>query len=401
MTYDVVIVGAGCAGLLAAVELAKKSKLSVLLIEQVKRIHDSRNISNGWFGGSAKSDVKIFDEPNFGGSVHTPRLFKAFTEHLTENMNGSLRSVKSKLGKRELDSIQNLGFEVFEPSTYVLSADKMIQIEGSMQKSLQSRITIKTNCRIEKIDKVRGGFNLHTSDNTTYFTKNCILALGRGGANWATHALQSLKVESDSDSYELGVRLEFPERLISKFNSTNFRVKFGDYRTSLMSVRGTIEMENVDELKTSNTRIVSGKPTHNVSFSLLKTFKSKTPLQDVVRLVKIANVLADEQLLREPVSKWLSNTGILSPVPEYASMREGLEKLFELMPLAKKRAVVYAPEARLNTIKFRLSKDMETNIGGLYVVGDMSGHTSSFAQAGCSGLAAAKHIIKEDKARRK
>lgn len=394
MTYDVVIVGAGAAGLLAALELTKKSKLSVLLIEQVKRLHDSRNVSNGWFGGSAKSDVRIFEDIGFGGQVQTAKLFLSFISHLKEHMSGSPRAVKQRLGKRELKAMTDGGYDIFEPNTYTISADKMIQIESSVQKYLQSKIDIKTNCRVERIDRVKGEFHLFTADDNVFTAKRCILALGRGGANWAASALQSLKVDSTADSYELGVRIEFPEKAISHLSSSNFRVSFGDYRTSVITCRGTVEMENVDDFKTSNIRIISGKPSHNASVFLLKRFSSKTPLKDVTRLVKIANVLADEQLLREPASKWLSDTSVLSPVPEYSSMKEGLENFFKLFPLAKKRAVIYAPEARLNTVKFELSKDMQTSVEGLYIVGDMSGQTNSFAQAGCSGILAARHVVK-------
>jgi len=35
---------------------------------------------------------------------------------------------------------------------------------------------------------------------------------------------------------------------------------------------------------------------------------------------------------------------------------------------------------------------METAMNGLYIVGDMSGHTKSFVQAACSGINAARHI---------
>ena len=394
MVYDVVVVGAGAAGLLAAMELSKKTRLSILLIEQVKRLHDSRNVSNGWFGGSAKSDVRIFDDVGFGGQIQTAKLFRSFVSHLKAHMTGSPRQVKHRLGKRDLKAMSDLGFQVFEPNTYIISSDKMIQIESSVQKQLQTKIDIKSNCRVEKIDKVRGEFHLYTADNNVFLAKKCILALGRGGASWTSSALQSLKIDCNSDSYELGIRLEFPEKVVAPLTSSNFRVSFGDYRTSVITRRGTVEMENVDEVKTSNIRVVSGKLTHSASVCLLKKFKSKDPLKEVLRLVKIANVLADEQLLREPVSKWISGTSILSPVPEYASLKDGLEKFFTLFPAAKKRTMVYAPEARLNTVKFKLSKDMESNIGGLYIVGDMSGHTSSFAQAGCSGIVAARHVMK-------
>ncbi len=394
MIYDVAIVGAGAAGLLAAMEITKKSKMSVLLIEQVKRLHDSRNVSNGWFGGSAKSDVRIFEDPGFGGDVLNPVLFKAFMGHLHSHMKGKAKVVRGKLGKKELLKISNLGFSVFEPTTHIISSEKMIQIEKSVQKDLQTRIELKSNCRIEKIDKSGSNFQLYTSDNKVFTAKKCILALGRGGAHWAESALQSLDLQRSSPHFDLGIRLEFPEKALSEFGSSNFRVSFDDYRTSVLTCRGIVEMENVDDIKTSNVRNITGKITHNASCFLLKRFYSKNALSDAVRLVKIANVLADEQLLREPVSRWLAGESVLAPVPEYAGLVDGLSKLLTLIPGAKRRGTVFAPEARINTAIFNLTKDMESTVGGLYIVGDMSGHTNSFAQAGCSGIAAARHILK-------
>ncbi len=394
MIYDVAIVGAGAAGLLAALELTKKSKLSVLLIEQVKRLHDSRNVSNGWFGGSAKSDVRIFEDQGFGGDVQNPILFKALMSHLTSHMKGKPKLIRGSLGKRELTHINSLGFSVYEPTTYILSSDKMIQIEKSVQKLLQSKIEIKSNCRIEKIDKSGSNFQLFTSENKVFTAKKCILALGRGGSQWAVNALSTLDIRGEATGFDLGIRLEFPEKALSEFSSSNFRVAFDDYRTSVFTCRGIVEMENVDDIKTSNIRNMSGKTTHNASCYLLKKFTSNTPLADVVRLVKIANVLADEQLLKEPVSRWLAGESVLAPVPEYAGLVAGLQKLLTLIPGAKRRGTVYAPEARINTCIFELTKDMESTVKGLYIVGDMSGHTNSFAQAGCSGIAAARHIVK-------
>jgi len=103
-------------------------------------------------------------------------------------------------------------------------------------------------------------------------------------------------------------------------------------------------------------------------------------------------VISDQQLMKESVSKFLSGTSSISPIPEYQSLIPGVRELARHFPMLAQKGSFYAPEARLNTVKYKLTKDMETEMNGLYIVGDMSGHTKSFVQAACSGINAARHI---------
>jgi len=80
--YDVVIVGAGPAGIFAALELAQHGRLRVLLIEKGVDIADRRcpartggscshcspcDITTGWGGAGAFSDGKLTLTPEVGG----------------------------------------------------------------------------------------------------------------------------------------------------------------------------------------------------------------------------------------------------------------------------------------------------------------------------------------------
>lgn len=393
--YDVAVVGCGAAGLFAAMELATQSGLSVLLLEQVKRLHDTRNVSNGWMGGSAKSDVRMFIDPGFGGEITDLSIIEYFLAHIQSLTSYSFKLQKGNLSQKLMRRIQDCGMEVDEPTTITIPSDKLIGIEMECRGVLNKVAQVKTNCQVNHINKKGRVFELDTGKGL-FKARKCVLAMGRGGAHWLRNISGDFKsLNYQNNRYDLGVRLEFPHQAIKEFvsKSPSFRLRWDDYRTSAVSSRGTVEMENVFDVKTSNSRSMNGKHTLYSSFAILKTFQEEDALNKVLNLVQIANILADGQLLKEPVGRILNGKSILTPLKEFDQLKEGISRILELFPNLSKRCSLYAPEARLNTIRFDLSKHMESDIKGLYIVGDMSGQTKSFVQSACSGILAAKHII--------
>lgn len=392
--YDVAIVGAGVSGIFSALELSRLQHNNIIIFEQVKRLHDSRNVSNGWFGGSAKSELRLFDSSGFGGNILTPRLYKAVVSHLEANCDGKFKLDKNKLLKKDLKRLEDLGFTVLEPETRLVSSDRMVSIESSVQKLLQTQIEINSDCKVTQIRKAKRHFELLDEDGKIYFAKKVIVSAGRSGASWAAEAMAELPLGHACNSFELGVRLEIPTRQLSGLSSTNFALKFGEFRTSMMLRSCFIEMDNMADFKTANARCLSGKATQSTSMSLYRRFSSNNALYDCQRLVRIANVLGDDQLIREPASRWLSNTHILAPMPEYSTLIPGIEQACRAFPRGSRRVSIYSPDARLNMVKYKLTPGMESTVRGLYIVGDMSGHTSSFAQAAASGVLSARDILK-------
>lgn len=392
--FDVCIAGAGPAGLFAAQELVTRTNLSVLLIEQVRRLHDTRNVSNGWMGGSAKSDVRLFIDPGFGGEISDVHIIEYFLAHIQSYTEHFPKISPRKLGEKQLKALTSKGVEVDDPTTIIIPADKLFAIELACRENLRSSATVKTNCQVKHIRKDRKYFEIETSSGP-FRARNCIMALGRGGAHWLRNIAKDFDgLEYENNRFDLGVRLEFPHQIIKEFSekSSSFRLRWGPYRTTAFSSRGTVEMENVFNIKTSNGRCMHGKYTHFSSVGLLKTFESDDALKKVLNLVQISNILSDEQLLKEPVSRLLSGKSVLSPLEEFDGLREGIRKLLSVFPRMEKKCYLYAPEARLNTLRFQLSEYMESGVKGLYIAGDMSGRTKSFVQSACSGLLAAQHI---------
>lgn len=386
------MVGSGPAGILAALEVASQTNLRVLMLERIKRLHDSREVANGFMGGSSRSDVKLFLTGGFGGEITNSYVIEDVMEVLERWGKRRIRRSKNRLTQRQVEAIQGRGVEVDEPEVAQLGSEHMAAIEKAMHGWLLKNVDFRSNCGVQTIDVEDGRFRLETSAGT-FGTRYCILAMGRGGTGWL--AGQKLGVDLEATSYDLGVRLEFPQALLKELTdkSTNFRLRFGDFRTTAISCGGTVELENVYGIQTSNGRTISGRAGPNSNFGLLKKIASKNPLQEMSRVVQIVNVLADGQLFRESPSRLLSDSSQLSYLPEFVQMKEGLQKIFEVWPQLRSRASMYAPEARLNGARVKTSQHGQTSIPGLYVCGDMSGQTKSFMQACGSGLLAGRNIV--------
>lgn len=395
--YDVAIIGTGPASIFAALELIAKSKLDVVVLEKAKRLNDSRNVSMGWLGGSARSSVRLFLDNKFGGEVATKRLVNKFTKHLEIHGPSKLKTSKKKVLKRTEKQASDFDIEIDQPETAIYTEDKMIKLGDQLYSHLRSNATVTHKLDILSIKKEDGLFKVETPEKT-YVARSLIMGMGRNGAKHIS-TNYDLDLEPEGKTFDLGVRVEMPTFLLRELaeKTANFRFRFGDFRTTVPNFSGTVETEELDHIKISNGRGWGSKKSHMANFALLKKFTSESPLNDVYRLTEIINVLSDGQLFRDSLSRVLSNQTVLSQLPEYVEIVKGLDQFFMAFPTLKKRCFVYAPEARLNAVKFNTTKNMETNIEGLYVVGDMSGKTRSFVQAACSGLAAAENILKQNK----
>ena len=77
------------------------------------------------------------------------------------------------------------------------------------------------------------------------------------------------------------------------------------------------------------------------------------------------------------------------------SILEALRALDNLAPgLYSKATLLYGVEAKFYSSKIEVGNNMETQIEGLYAVGDGSGMTRGLMQASVSGILAARDILK-------
>jgi uncharacterized FAD-dependent dehydrogenase len=73
-----------------------------------------------------------------------------------------------------------------------------------------------------------------------------------------------------------------------------------------------------------------------------------------------------------------------------------IEVLDNILPgVNSSNTLLYGVETKYYSSKIKVSKDLETNITGLYAIGDGAGVTRSLVQASISGIIAGRAINKK------
>jgi hypothetical protein len=398
--YDVVIIGGGAAGVMAAIELASSTDLTIALLEKARRLNDARNIGYCWLGASARSSARLFKDPAVGGSGFSVPEWQQFADHMKHYYGSALKFKKPKLAKKVIKAATDAGFTVSGREVCTLSEEQFIRCADRMHMVLRRNINIIHKCDIERIEKLPASGQtpehfLIRTDDFSYRAKKVILSTGRSSQKWWEDLPKNFSTEFKADIYDIGLRLEMPTYHVDNALSKDFEHKlaWGEWETSMPIRKMNVETEEVGELKIANSRQCRNGKKAYTSFAISRTQWSDNPAADQRRLVALSNVLSDFQLLREPVSKLLSGESVLSPIPEYAAFAAAIRDLSKVIPQITARAMVFGPEARLNVRRYSITPSGETTTSGFYMMGDVSGHQRSFVQAAISGLRVANGII--------
>jgi len=452
--YDVVIVGAGPAGIFAALEIISKSSLKVAIIEKGKDI-DKRtcyieklgkclnckvcDMLNGWGGAGAFSDGKLNLSPEIGGflSDYIPR------EELIDLIN-YVDSIYVKMGApQKIYTLDELNIErikklcskqglIFIPSKIRhIGTEKCKEILKNLKKEISKKADILFEKPVSKIlisgKKVKG---VQLKDGTKIMANYVIVAPGRAGSSWLEVEAKRLNLNTKINPVDVGVRVEVPASVMDELTSLCYEPKFLYYsktfddpvRTFCVNPYGEVIVENVEGVWTVNGHSYSYKKTDNTNFAILCSTYFTEPFKDPIlygkNIAKLANLLGKEVLVqrlgdikkgrrstearisRNPVkpSLKIATPGDLSFVLPYrylVNILEMLEALDKIVPgVNSPHTLLYGVEVKFYSLRFELSRSLETQIKNLFIAGDGAGITRGLIQASVSGVIIAREIIK-------
>lgn len=306
MNKDVVIVGAGPAGIFTALEMLKKgSKQSILIVEKGQAIENRRcpkhktqkcvnckpycHITTGFSGAGAFSDGKLSLSCEVGGDLPT-----LIGENVAQDTIEYADSIYLEFGADEhIEGIGNTD-EVKEIRKRAISAglrlvdcpirhmgtEKAQGIYLAIERYLQENgveMLFGFECTNLLLDGLACRGICVTNGNISYdvMAKRTIVATGRRGADWLEHLCAEHGIAHEPGTVDIGVRVEVRNEVMEKVNQVLYESKFIGYpkpfknkvRTFCQNPGGFVSQENYDndlavvnghsykELKSDNTNL--------------------------------------------------------------------------------------------------------------------------------------------------
>lgn len=346
--YNVIIVGAGPAGIFTAVQLVKNNyQGSILMIEKGKDILNRRcpkhklghcvkcepcAITTGFSGAGAFSDGKLSLSPEVGGDL--PELIGYDT---VEELIKYADDIYLEFGADERieglgsdEAIQNIRKRAIHADLKLvdcpirhLGTEKAQEVYGRLQSYLIDKgVEIRFNTSVENIDTydLDGGptdyctgvwVRPNNKVNPEYIRgDHIIIAAGRRGAEWLFNVCNNHNIEHIPGTVDIGVRVECRNEVMEEINKALYEGKLIGYpkpfknkvRTFCQNPGGVVSEERYDEgLSTVNGHSYKETKTNNTNFSILCSHNFSVPFDDPIAYAKmvgkLTNMLADNHIL--------------------------------------------------------------------------------------------------------
>ncbi len=330
--YDVVLVGAGPAGIFAALELAG-SGLRTLLLEKGPDLEERPRVStmqeyapgdprlrwqvSGFGGAGAYSDGKLTLSGAVGG-----RLDDLIGEQQLRELINYVDSVYTRFGGSERvygagDEVEDLrrraalaGLRLTPVPIKHLGTDVNFSILRAMRGQLanaSSTVEVRTGVAAEQILLDNGrACGVRTANGEEVYARYVVVAPGREGAQWLFGEARRLGLSLRQNPVDVGVRVELAAPVLEELTSVLYESKlemftraFDDrIRTFCMCPGGEVTMEHTggeDAVITVNGHSYASRRTDNTNFALLVSTTFTEPFHEPLAygryIARLANLL--------------------------------------------------------------------------------------------------------------
>ncbi len=457
MKYDVIIVGAGPAGIFSALEITEKNDLNVLILDRGQDINqrkcpasrgfecvhcDPCAVLSGWGGAGAYSDGKLTLSTEVGGWLNQYVSSKEL-EKLVEYVDG----VYLKFGANErvygedvekVDEIERKaslsGLKLIRQKIRHMGTEKCIETLQKMRQELNGKVVFQPKTDVKDLivenTTVKG---VETVNGEKLFGKYVIIAPGRSGAEWLQAEAQVLGLKTVNNPVDIGIRVEVLAPVMEELTTALYEPKLVYYsklfddqvRTFCVAPYGEVTTESYDGVLTVNGQSYAERKTENTNFAILVSTSFTEPFKEPIAygkyVARLSNLLSGgviiqrlgdlvsgrrstpERIARSVVTPTFKNAtpGDLSFVLPYrylSDIREMLQALNLIAPgIHSRDTLLYGIEVKFYSSRLLLNNSLETKIHNLFTIGDGAGVTRGLVQASASGVMVAREITKREK----
>jgi len=452
---DVVIIGAGPAGLFAAYELAEKSDLKVLVIDEGGEV-DQRicpmyelgycigcqpcHIMSGVGGAGGLSDGTINLRPDIGGDLSDLTGDENYAWQLVWEVdrifldNDSPRNLFK--GKPEEvryweQKAAQAGVKFIPIIQRHIGSDRTPAVINRIKQHLE-KMGVEFLLWTKVVEFTRGRVKAKRGKDTFEIeTRYIIAAPGRGGADWFHEIAREIGLAARHGPIDVGVRVEVPAIVMEPITSINHDPKFHIYTDTYddfvrtTNPNGFVVEERYDGYVGVNGHSMHEKKSNNTNFSFLTRIELTEPVEDTTAYGKSIAQLATtigggKPLLQrlgdlrrgrrstwarirrsdvEPTLRNVTPGDIAMALPHrvVTNIIEGLEKLDRVLPgVASDHTLLYAPEIKYYAMRAEVDENLETSIEGIFAAGDGAGLSRDIVNAAATGLLAARGILKKE-----
>ncbi|HHT50715.1 MAG TPA: FAD-dependent oxidoreductase [Eubacteriaceae bacterium] len=333
--YDIIIIGAGPAGIFTALEFFENNgKGSILILDMgreiKKRVCPARTtnkcisckpcaITSGWSGAGAFSDGKLSLSPEVGGNIldymteeraqylinYADGFYKRFGA--PDNIHGlndkRIDEIKYEASRHNIRLIpcpvRHLGteqaFDVLEEMyNHLIKSGNLTFMELTEALDIIVEDGLAKGVIIKQRDK----------EEEQVLGKYIIAAPGRGGAQWLSEQTKKLSIQTLNNAVDIGVRVEVPNSIMDHLTKDLYEAKLVYYsdtydnkvRTFCMNPGGVVSQENYE----GDIALVNGHSyrddrlkTENTNFALLVSTSFTQPFTEPIKYGRYIGNLAN------------------------------------------------------------------------------------------------------------
>ncbi|MEG0664459.1 MAG: FAD-dependent oxidoreductase, partial [Clostridia bacterium] len=341
MKTEVLIVGAGPAGIFTAMELIKKDYNKKIVIVEKGHAIEKRScpksktkkcvnckpychITTGFSGAGAFSDGKLSLSYEVGGDLpeligedfaqelieYTDKIYLEFgaDEHIEGiDKNEEVKEIRKRaivVGLKLVDCpIRHLGTEKAQEIYFLLE-----------QYLLKNGVEILFGCNCENLilqnNECKGVYVDLNGKKDEIFAEKIIVATGRRGADWLEKLCSEHSIAHEPGTVDIGVRVEVRNEVMEKVNNVLYESKLIGYpkpfknkvRTFCQNPGGFVSQENYD----NNLAVVNGHSykqlkSGNTNLAILCSHNFTEPFNQPIeyaqKIGELTNMLGDGKIL--------------------------------------------------------------------------------------------------------